>query len=54
MANKARDKRNARLLHRDGWLVLTVWECSLSTAKSREARIGKLLKALTLRRASRK
>ena len=26
-ANKARDIRNVRLLRREGWSVLTVWQC---------------------------
>ncbi len=27
--NRARDRRNARLLRKDGWTVLRVWECAL-------------------------
>lgn len=50
-ANKTRDQRHAQRLRRQGWSVLTVWECSLSTAKSRDAAIGKLLTALAMRRA---
>ncbi len=50
-ANQARDQRNARLLRREGWSVLTVWECSLSTTKSRDRSVRKLLNALALRRA---
>ncbi len=50
-ANQARDQRNARLLRREGWSVLTVWECSLSTVKSRDRSVRKLLNALALRRA---
>lgn len=53
LANKARDRRNVQRLRREGWSVLTVWECSLATAKSREATIGKLLVALAMRRARR-
>jgi len=45
-ANKLRDRRNVQRLRRDGWSVLIVWECSLAKAKSREATIAKLLKAL--------
>ena len=47
--NKARDKRNCQLLRRQGWSVLTVWECSLSTVKTREATIRKVLLALSRR-----
>lgn len=45
--NKARDERNARRLRRKGWSVLTVWECSLSTTRSRDAAMSKLLGALS-------
>src|SRR5688572_26046620 len=31
LANKERDRRNARRLRCQGWSVLTVWECSLGT-----------------------
>ena len=48
--NRARDSRNARVLRRAGWSVLTVWECSLSTAARRDAAIRKLLAALERRR----
>ena len=51
-ANKARDQRNIRRLRRAGWSVLTVWECSLATTKSRSAAISKLLLALERRRAA--
>lgn len=50
-ANLARDQRNAQRLRREGWSVLTVWECSLSTAKSRDRSVRKLLRALARRRA---
>ncbi len=49
-ANQARDQRNAQRLRREGWSVLTVWEGSLSTAKSRDRSVRKLLNALSLRR----
>jgi len=50
-ANKARDERNVRRLRRDGWSVLTIWECSLSKAQSRGVVIRRLLAALQTRRA---
>jgi DNA mismatch endonuclease Vsr len=51
VANKARDRRNCKRLRSHGWSVLTVWECSLSTEKSRDASIRKLLLALSRRAA---
>ena len=29
-SNVRRDRRNARLLRRDGWCVVTIWECWLA------------------------
>jgi DNA mismatch endonuclease (patch repair protein) len=29
--NRARDRANIALLERDGWMVLTVWQCELKT-----------------------
>lgn len=51
LANQTRDKRNYQRLRRAGWSVLTVWECSLATARSREATMAKLLNTLAKRRA---
>ena len=51
-ANKARDQRNVRRLRREGWSVLTIWECSLSTISQREATIRKLLGALARRKGN--
>ena len=50
-ANQARDQRIAQRLRRDCWSVLTVWECSLSTIRSRGRSVRKLLNALAQRRA---
>ncbi len=50
-ANKARDQQNVRRLRREGWSVLTVWECSLATTKAREGSIRKLLGALARKKA---
>lgn len=52
--NKARDARNVRRLRQAGWSVLTVWECSLSTAATREATLRRLLSALERRRVERR
>jgi len=49
-ANKERDRRNTRRLRRDGWSAVTVWECSLATAKKRERTIRHLLDLLNRRR----
>jgi DNA mismatch endonuclease (patch repair protein) len=34
--NISRDRRTRRLLQREGWGVLVVWECEASTAKARD------------------
>ncbi|HHA2841733.1 very short patch repair endonuclease [Stenotrophomonas maltophilia] len=52
--NKARDARNTRRLRREGWSVLTVWECQLGAQKSRRAAIRSLLSALKRRRDGRR
>lgn len=36
-ANQARDMRNRRLLRREGWRVLRVWECQLAKKKKKRA-----------------
>ncbi|TAL28383.1 MAG: DNA mismatch endonuclease Vsr [Alphaproteobacteria bacterium] len=43
LANKQRDKRNAKTLRKDRWKVLTVWGCNL---KNTPAVIEKILKFL--------
>lgn len=52
--NKARDQRNANRLRREGWSVLTIWECSLAAAKSRDTTMVKLIDALARRRAQKR
>lgn len=54
LSNKARDKRNSQRLRRAGWSVLTVWECSLSTERTRKVAIDKLLEALSQRRTKKR
>lgn len=44
-ANKERDKRNVRALRRDGWRVLTVWQCELRHQDVLSARLRKELGA---------
>jgi DNA mismatch endonuclease (patch repair protein) len=38
--NRERDRRNCENLNRDGWLVLTVWECEL------DERLGELVETV--------
>ncbi len=45
-ANVARDRRTARALRRLGWRVLTVWECSLRTARGRERTVAGLIRRI--------
>lgn len=45
-SNKARDRRNRASLRRQGWTVITVWECSLATIPKREGAIKALLDLL--------
>jgi len=44
--NIARDRRNRAALARDGWKVVTVWECSLATKEKRRTAVKKLLEIL--------
>src|ERR1700691_3441604 len=41
--NRKRDERNRRALAREGWKVLTIWECQLRNATGLEARIRRFL-----------
>ena len=43
--NRKRDEKNKRALHREGWKVLTVWECELKDSGRLEARIRRFLDA---------
>jgi DNA mismatch endonuclease (patch repair protein) len=43
--NKLRDQRNKRALARQGWKVLTIWECQLTDPERVSARIGRFLDA---------
>jgi DNA mismatch endonuclease (patch repair protein) len=44
-ANKQRDVRNKRLLTREGWKVLTIWECQLKDTGRLERTIRRFLDA---------
>ncbi len=41
--NKRRDRRNARLLRREGWHIITVWQCRLRRPKSVQSRLRRIL-----------
>ena len=41
--NRKRDERNKRALVREGWNVLTIWECQLRDAERLGARIRRFL-----------
>lgn len=41
--NRKRDKRNKRALSREGWKILTIWECELNDAVRLESRIRRFL-----------
>ena len=43
--NKLRDRRNKRALTKDGWKVLTIWECKLGNAGRLETTIRRFLDA---------
>nr|WP_246371349.1 very short patch repair endonuclease [Lysobacter penaei] len=45
-ANRKRDARNNRALRSMGWRVLTLWECELAKASTRERAIDKLANRL--------
>jgi DNA mismatch endonuclease (patch repair protein) len=43
--NRRRDERNKRALAREGWRVLTIWECQIRNASRLEAKIRRFLDA---------
>lgn len=43
--NRLRDEKNRRALKREGWSVLTVWECQLKDTAGLERRIRRFLDA---------
>jgi DNA mismatch endonuclease (patch repair protein) len=44
-ANKERDARNKKLLTKDGWKVLTIWECQLNNIDRLKRTIRRFLDA---------
>jgi len=43
--NRKRDEKNKRVLQRQGWKVLTIWECQLGSSERLTARIRGFLDA---------
>lgn len=43
VVNKARDKRNHRLLRREGWRVIRIWECQLAKNRTRNVALARLV-----------
>lgn len=43
--NRQRDEKNSRALAREGWKVLTIWECELTDTDSLGRRIRRFLDA---------
>ena len=43
--NRKRDEKNNRALAREGWKVLTIWECQLKNSTRLERRIRRFLDA---------
>lgn len=46
-ANKGRDRRNRRALKKDGWRVVQIWECQLSTKTRRDNALARLASRIT-------
>jgi DNA mismatch endonuclease (patch repair protein) len=43
--NKQRDKRSRKALNRDGWKVLTIWECQTTKIRRLESTLRRFLDA---------
>lgn len=43
--NHQRDEKNRKALHREGWRVLTIWECEIKNASRLENRVRRFLDA---------
>jgi DNA mismatch endonuclease (patch repair protein) len=43
--NKQRDRKNMELLAREGWEVLTIWECQLDDTERLQATVRRFLDA---------
>ena len=49
--NRRRDRRAMRALHARGYSVLTIWECSLRSAKKQKATIDRIIRFMLHRRS---
>jgi DNA mismatch endonuclease (patch repair protein) len=47
--NTTRDRQSARLLRKDGWSVITLWECRLNNVKTRQICLNRFAKRLEKR-----
>jgi len=47
--NAQRDSRNARVLKKNGWKVLSIWECEIRNLPLLERRIAQFLRAANSR-----
>ncbi len=45
--NKLRDERNIEELRKNGWNVITIWQCEIKNMASRKNRLEKLLLEIT-------
>ena len=48
--NKVRDQKNIETLRKEGWNVITIWQCEIKNKNKRKERLELLLKEITNRR----
>jgi DNA mismatch endonuclease, patch repair protein len=48
LTNQNRDKKNHRILKRDGWRIITIWECDLRS-KNKDLVLEKLVNKISLK-----
>jgi len=48
--NIARDQKNIETLRKEGWNVITIWQCEIKNKNKRNRRLEVLLKEITNRR----
>jgi DNA mismatch endonuclease (patch repair protein) len=49
LSNAHRDRRNLRVLKREGWRVMIVWECETKDSQRLAKRLKRFLKSQTVR-----
>lgn len=49
LRNAERDKETKKLLHKQGWSVITLWECQLKNANKKQACLNRLARSLEKR-----